>query len=232
MTYPTIPLVQFYSNPVEYDTRAKRIEQGRGGVIDRSRTHFINAIRRTYKVTATLTDRDTLQTFLETNRGTPFEFRYDSINDPGLFICKTWTWTWIVYAEGNGVWNFTGNLEEVFRPGYKPRTTGNAALTLSKLTLEGAGVISQDNPIGSGTLTLSQISISGVGFTKLIGSGSLTNQAVITTGSGVVGLQIIGSGTLQTQTVTSTENNVASGSDNVVSGTDNVVTGGSRGTVN
>ena len=74
MTYPTIPLVQFYSNPVDYDSRSKRVELGKGGVIDRSRTHFLNPVKRSYKISAIIKDRDTLQTFLETNRGLPFEF--------------------------------------------------------------------------------------------------------------------------------------------------------------
>ena len=118
--YPEIDLVSFFGDSVEYDCRAGRVEQGKGGVIDRKRVHFINGTKRTYTINATLKDRDDIETFLETNRGIPFVFRYDGNSKPGLFVNKTWNWNWVVYAEGNGVWKLSLTLEEVFRPGWVP----------------------------------------------------------------------------------------------------------------
>lgn len=120
VNYPEIDLVSFFGDSVEWDSRASRVEQGKNGVIDRKRVHFINATKRIYTINATLRDRDTLQSFLEQNRGTPFVFRYDGLNNPGLFIVRNFTWDWLVYFNNSGVWKLSLSLEEVFRPGWIP----------------------------------------------------------------------------------------------------------------
>ena len=123
--YPVIPITQFYNNAVTYDPRAAKVELGKGGVLDRSRIHFFNNTRKSYSINAVLKDKDTLQNFLELNRGKPFEFRYDGSNSAGLYICKTWSWDWVVYVDGvSGVWNFSATFEQVFRPGWVSDTTG------------------------------------------------------------------------------------------------------------
>jgi hypothetical protein len=216
--YPEINLVSFFGDSVEFDPRSGRVEQGRGGVIDRKRIHFINATKRTYSLNATLKDRDDLQEFLEDNRGTPFVFRFNGVS-PGLFITKGWTWTWVVYAEGNGVWKLSLNLEEVFRPGWVPISTGSGALTLSIVSTLGAGNIISASPIGSGTLTLEPVGILGNGITNrqvtgegnlqldsvgaiatgsltLLGSGALESNPIATSGEGTAGPPVIGSGSL------------------------------------
>jgi hypothetical protein len=132
MPYPAIPLELFYNVGIDFDSRPTNVELGKGGVIGRSKKHWLNATKRTFNISATLTERAELKTFLETNRGLPFEFRSAGVNPPGLFVCKTWTWKHIVYAEGNGVWGLTAKFEEIFRPGSIPpssvtesRTTEN-----------------------------------------------------------------------------------------------------------
>jgi len=156
--YPEIDLVSFFNDSLEYDCRSGRVEQNRGGVIDRKRVHFINATKRTYTINATLKDRDTLQGFLETNRGTPFVFRFDGSTKPGLFITKEWSWNWLVYvAGGNGVWKLSLKLEEVFRPGWVPSaliTTGSAGARGFEISLTSFAIpslsISTGNAVGLG----------------------------------------------------------------------------------
>jgi hypothetical protein len=116
--YQRIDLVAFFNDAIEFDVRSTKVELGQGGVINRARRHFKNATKRSFNVNATLRDRDTLQQFLETNRGRPFEYVFDGQSGSGLFITKNWTWTWIVFAEGAGVWRLTMKLEEVFRAGW------------------------------------------------------------------------------------------------------------------
>lgn len=169
--YPVIPITQFYNNAVTYDPRAAKVELGKGGVLDRSRIHFFNNTRKNYSISAVLKDKDTLQNFLELNRGKPFEFRYDGSNSAGLYICKTWSWDWVVYVDGvSGVWNFSATFEQVFRPGWVSDTTGLGTLTLGAITVTGTGLISI-NPSGSLTMT---------------GSGSLETSNVTVSGSGNV----------------------------------------------
>jgi hypothetical protein len=203
--YPKIPVTQFYGNPCDHDTRNIRVEQGRGGVVDRGRRHFIQGVRKTYQVKAILKDRDELQTFLETNRGLPFEFRYDDANDPALFICKSHKWEWLVYASGNGVWSFSGNFEQVYRPGWVPVTTGAGNLTLSRIQLAGEGTITVTSvsPTGSGSLVVGAIALSGDGAVggERTGSGDLQTSPVTMSGSGNVTLTVTGSGTLETSSV-------------------------------
>jgi hypothetical protein len=216
--YPEINLVSFFGDSVEFDPRSGRVEQGRGGVIDRKRIHFINATKRTYSLNATLKDRDDLQEFLEDNRGTPFVFRFNGIS-PGLFITKGWTWTWVVYAEGNGVWKLSLNLEEVFRPGWVPISTGSGTLTFPQIQVTGTGNVSAGTPVGNGTISIPRltlagsgtsaglrtgsgdlqieaISVSGDGALILSASGNIQIPTVIVTGSGTAGPPVIGSGNL------------------------------------
>ncbi len=141
--YPVIPITQFYNNAVTYDPRAAKVELGKGGVLDRSRIHFFNNTRKSYFINAVLKDKDTLQNFLEVNRGKPFEFRYDGVTSSGLYVCKTWSWDWIVYTDSvSGVWNFSATFEQVFRPGWVSNTTGLGTLTLGAITVTGTGEIS------------------------------------------------------------------------------------------
>jgi hypothetical protein len=139
-----------------------RVEEG---VIDRGRRHFIQGVRKAYQIKAILKDRDELQTFLETNRGLPFEFRYDDANDPALFICKSHKWEWMVYTGGEGVWSFSGNFEQVYRPGWVPVTTGAGNLALSRIQIVGEGTITVTSvsPTGSGSLVVGAIALSGSG---------------------------------------------------------------------
>jgi hypothetical protein len=201
--YPKIPVTQFYGNPCDFDSRNIRVEQGRGGVIDRGRRHFIQGVRKTYQIKAILKDRDELQTFLETNRGLPFEFRYDDANDPALFICKSHRWEWMVYVGGEGVWSFSGNFEQVYRPGWVPVTTGAGNLALSRIQIVGEGTITVTSvsPTGSGSLVVGAIVLSGTGTVggERTGSGTLETSSVVLSGSG--SLILIGSGDLVTSAI-------------------------------
>jgi hypothetical protein len=227
--YPEIDLVSFFGDSVEYDCRSGRVEQNRGGVIDRKRIHFINATKRTYTINATLKDRDDLQTFLEQNRGKPFVFRFDGSNKPGLFVDKGWSWDWVVYVSGGGVWKLSLKLEEVFRPGWVPISTGSGSLTLSILTITGVGNVIIGSPIGSSNFILEPVSIGGAGIVNrqvmglgelqldsfkttgngsltLLGSGGLENNPVVMTGSGTSGPPFVGSGSLSLNPVELTAN--------------------------
>ena len=149
--YPVIPITQFYNNAVTYDPRAAKVELGKGGVLDRSSIHFFNNTRKSYSISAVLKDRDTLQNFLELNRGKPFEFRYDGSNSAGLYICKTWSWDWVVYVDGvSGVWNFSATFEQVFRPGWVSQSDGLGTLIFSSITLSGIGSIIANPPFVGG----------------------------------------------------------------------------------
>ena len=165
MTYPTIPLVAFYNDSVDFDTRANLVEQGRGGVKDRSRRHFLNATRRSFNVNATLKNRDELQQFLEENRGKPFRFSFDGTGDNiSLFVCKSWNWSWLVYVGGaGGVWKLSLKLEQVFRPNFPPKLIGTGALTLP-IQVVGVGNV-EDNidGAGSGIINIPAVSVVGVG---------------------------------------------------------------------
>lgn len=171
--YPKIPVTQFYGNPCDHDTRNIRVEQGRGGVVDRGRKHWLNPVRKTYQIKAILKDRDELQTFLETNRGLPFEFRYDGTNNPALFICKSHRWEWMVYTGGEGVWSFSGNFEQVYRPGWVPSSlisTGFASGQGFDITLTGGD---------SGSISIT------TGFAESVGFDiAITNANARATASG------------------------------------------------
>lgn len=196
MSYPVIPITQFYNNAVTYDPRVAKVELGKGGVLDRSRIHFFNNTRKSYSINATLKDKDTLQNFLELNRGKPFEFRYDGANSAGLYICKTWSWDWVVYVEGvGGVWNFSATFEQVFRPGWTSQNEGLGTLFLSNPTLSGIGDIIS-NLIGSGNLIVSGITATGLGeiTQSTTGSGNLFTSTIEV--SGVGDIINIGQGTL------------------------------------
>lgn len=198
INYPEINLVAFFNDSVEVDCRASRVEQGKNGVIDRKRVHFINATKRTYSINATLRDRDTLQSFLEQNRGTPFVFRYDGVNNPGLFTVKNFTWDWLVYANNSGVWKLSLSLEEVFRPGWIPSIrirsgAANVSGTDPKLSvqdIEGLLIL----PIGFTTSIGENITIISGSVTLLIPDGraegegtdpTLLSNAIVTIDTGL-----------------------------------------------
>lgn len=176
--YPEIDLVSFFNDSLDYDCRSGRVEQGRGGVIDRKRIHFINATKRTYTINATLKDRDDLQTFLEANRGTPFVFRFDGRTKPGLFVAKGWTWNWVVYVAGSGVWKLSLKLEEVFRPGWVPSaliSTGFAGAT---------GFKPRTELLDSQTLLIPTGNSRGLGFNPIVNSNDLILPLGVTTSIG------------------------------------------------
>ena len=173
--YPEINLVSFFNDSLDYDCRSGRVEQGRGGVIDRKRIHFINATKRTYTINATLKDRDDLQTFLEANRGTPFVFRFDGRTKPGLFVAKGWTWNWVVYVAGSGVWKLSLKLEEVFRPGWVPSvliSTGFAGARGFGISLISSAIPSLTIPTGNSR---------GTGFDPTL----FINSSILPLGTGV-----------------------------------------------
>ena len=208
--YPTIPIVQFYGNPVDTDSLAKKIELGKGSVIDRFQPNAINKTRKSYKITATIQNRDELKAFLETNRGLPFEFRFDGANRPELFICKTYTFEWIVYVAGSGgVWKFTGTFEQVYRPDYSPITSGAATLQIPQITLSGTGLIAQSDPTGSGTLNLPVITVSSSGTVNgdRIGTGDLSIPGLTTTSNGFI--IHLGSGTISLPAISTTGSGTA-----------------------
>jgi hypothetical protein len=177
-SYPEIDLVSYFNDSVEYDCRAGRVEQGRGGVIDRKRVHFINATKRTYTINATLRDRNSLQSFLEQNRGTPFVFRFDGNTNPGLFVAKTWNWNPLVYSQGNGVWKLSLSLEEVFRPGWVPSgviTTGIAGGRGFGISLSTPSIPTLVIPTGNAR---------GVGFSITLSINAITLPLGLAEGSG------------------------------------------------
>jgi phage-related protein len=185
-TYPTIPITQFYNNAATYDPRAAKVELGKGGVVDRSRIHFLNNTRKSYSISAVLQEKDTLQNFLETNRGKPFEFRYDGANSAGLYICKTWSWDWVVFVDGlGGVWNFSATFEQVFRPGWVSTTPGAGILGLAPLMVSGTGFASS-YPFGRGSISIPAFSITGTGEVTISinASSNLTLPTIDTTGLG------------------------------------------------
>lgn len=232
--YPTINLPLFYNNGIDYDSRPTRVELGKGGVIDRSRTHWQNATKRSFNISATLKDRDELNTFLEANRGLPFEFRAEGIDPPGLFVCNSWTWKWIVYVDGIGVWSLSAKFEEVFRPGYVFTDAGAGNIKLPKLLVSGVGSIIGVSPVGSGTLTFPALNISGSGVENktVSGSGTINVPSLNISGSGSLDVSISGSGdlTIPALTLASTAqlNLVGSGAMQLsalgVSGSGNVAT--------
>lgn len=196
--YPSINLPLFYNNGIDYDSRPTRVELGKGGVIDRSRTHWQNTTKRSFNISATLKDRDELNTFLKANRGLPFEFRAEGVNPPGLFVCNSWTWKWLVYVDGNGVWSLSAKFDEIFRPGYVFTDAGVGNVKLPTLSVSGVGTITGVSPVGSGTLTLSSLGVSGAGIdnTTANGSGSLEMPSLRASGSGILNPLFPGSGTL------------------------------------
>ncbi len=118
-TFPTIPITQFYGNPVSYESRNSKTELGKNGVIGRSKTHSQNAVRSRYSISAivkTPTEKTALQTFLLTNKGKPFRFNFDGTQSAGLFTCHTWKWTYKVLTSVSGVYELTADFNEVFRP--------------------------------------------------------------------------------------------------------------------
>lgn len=118
-TSPTIPLVQFYGNSVSYQSRNTTIEMGKNGVIGRTKTHSQNAVRSRYSISAivkTTTEKNTLQTFLLTNKGKPFRFNFDGTQSAGLFTCHKWSWQYKVLTATGGVYTLTAEFNEVFRP--------------------------------------------------------------------------------------------------------------------
>jgi hypothetical protein len=200
-TYSEIPLiVQHFGNPIDFNPRSVKVELGKGGVVNRSRTNFLNATRKTYKIDAYVKDRDTVQDFLENNQGHPFEFRPDGINSAGLFICKEWSWSWLVYVGDKGVWKFSASFEQVFRPGWSTSFTGSGALQVAIPTLSGAGSFAVGAVTGSGTLQLPAVTVSGSGsiINVVTGTGALVTTPIQISGAGTVLNPYIGSGTLVT----------------------------------
>ena len=200
MTYPVLPLVSYYGDAIEFDSRPNLVEQGRGGVKDRSYRHWKNRTKRSFTINATIQNRDELKDFLENNRGTPFRFSFDGTGESvGLFVCKSWNWNWLVYVAGSGgVWKLTMKLEEVFRPNFPPTQVGTGNLILS-LQLSGLGNVD----VNIGTTGLGELqtqpfvlSSSGIVFGDRIGSGNLLIPTITLSGSGVINKLLLGSGNL------------------------------------
>ena len=165
MSYPVLPLVSYYGDTIEFDSRPNLVEQLKGGVKDRSYRHWKNRTKRSFMINATVQNRDELQEFLEANRGIPFRFSFDGTGENiGLFVCKSWSFSWLVYVGGaGGVWKLSLKLEQVFRPNFPPKQIGEGVLTLP-IQIAGVGNV-EDNldGAGSGIINIPTISVVGAG---------------------------------------------------------------------
>ncbi|EKU97978.1 hypothetical protein Lepto7375DRAFT_7237 [Leptolyngbya sp. PCC 7375] len=116
MSYPIIPLVGFWNNQIQYTPKFTLIQASEGGVIDRSRSQLINAVRRSWSVSAVITNQGELDGFLRDRDGLPFEYRPDGLTPDGNYTCIDWTFGWKVFVAPNGVWDFQATFIEDFNP--------------------------------------------------------------------------------------------------------------------
>ena len=120
MSYPKIPIIGYWRNPIQSTPKFTKLEFGKGGVIERQRSQLLNAVRRNYAVQGTITNKDELETFLRSRDGRPFEYHPDDQASIGNFTCTTWDFTWLVLVNTGdtlyGVWTFNATFTEDLNP--------------------------------------------------------------------------------------------------------------------
>ena len=117
MAYPVIPLVGYWNNQTQYTPKFTLIQTSEGGVISRTRSQIINAVRRSWSVSGILTNQAQLDTFLRQRKGQPFEYRPDNQNLDGIYTCIEWTFTWELFIPpASTVVGFQATFKEDFNP--------------------------------------------------------------------------------------------------------------------
>ena len=116
MAYPVIPLVGFWNNQIQYTPKFTLIQTTEGGVISRNRSQLINAVRRSWSISAVITNQAELDTFLRNRNGLPFQYQPDGVTADGNYTCIEWAFTWKFYVPPNGVWSFEATFIEDFNP--------------------------------------------------------------------------------------------------------------------
>ena len=114
MAYPVIPLVGFWNNQIQYTPKFTLNQTTEGGVITRSRSQLINAVRRSWSVSATITNQPDLDGFLRNTNGFPFQYQLDGMTTDGIYTCVEWTFTWLLYLPPSGAWTFQATFTEDF----------------------------------------------------------------------------------------------------------------------
>lgn len=198
--YPEIPLVTWYDNSVKTETRNTQVEFGKNGVVARSRTSRLNETRATFSLSGVTKDRDTLRDFLLENKGKPFVFRPYADSYAGLFTCDSFNFRWKVWAEGNGVWEFSATFKEVFRPGWSAFPTASGNINILRFLIEGTGTVIE-RPVGAGNLQTAPLQVTAVTQIKNIGNGNLTLPPLTANGLGKL-LKATGQGNLTIQDIT------------------------------
>ena len=116
MAYPVIPLVGFWNNQIQYTPKFTLIQTTEGGVTSRTRSQLINSVRRSWSISAVITNQAELDTFLRNRNGLPFQYNTDGSTSDGNYTCVEWTFGWKLYVPPNGVWDFQATFIEDFNP--------------------------------------------------------------------------------------------------------------------
>jgi len=103
----TIPLVPSWGTQVAFTARNRKTILGKGGVIGRA-FDGINTVAAVWNVSANLTDRNTVEDFLQARQDVEPFLVYGRRE---AYTCSDWSWDWL----GEGVWKFSGKFEQSFR---------------------------------------------------------------------------------------------------------------------
>jgi phage-related protein len=109
MPLPVIPLMPTWGNSISFTAANFRNKIGKGGVEGRARDG-INSVSQAWDVAVNVTDRATVEAFLQARKGIePFTVQGSAV----AYICESWNWTWL----GVNGWSFQAKFEQVFRLG-------------------------------------------------------------------------------------------------------------------